>query len=339
MFLVLGLLLFSVIRQRRLLWFYGASAVMALVFSGFQYGLPRLLELLASYRSDWSLLFLNQNVSFVTLLTQGVFLVLWYALIGLVLFLTLELWSLVSFRWQRLRIIFDRVLRQSWYVVFFGLMTLIMNVFTGILVDGLSQAQLLSVLQLGTLLFSLQFFVRLCDNAYLHTPKLLMEYLYATGLMVLLSHFVTDWLWAFEQEQFFLKSLFLQQMLSFFLVLLLLGILGTFFVRALFASAFFLQHYHRQTTVMRVWTSRILLSQKDRDYRGQRMMMGMGLSLLVGFIFVELILMELYLVFVPLFFLAYFLLFVLLDRQDDMRLRGDIVDKRIESEVSQVFFS
>lgn len=339
MLLVVVFLIVSMVRHRRLAWFYGAAVVMAMVFVALQYLLPEILETLVSYRSDWSLVFLTQNMTALTLVTEWLFLLLWYGLSGLILVLALGFWSLITFRWQRLKIVMERALHQSWFLLFFSVLTLIMNILTGYLVDTLSLGHLMAVMQLGLFLFFVQFFLRLVDNALLHTPRILMEFLYASGMVLLLGHFVSDWLLAFEMEQFFLKALFLQQVFSFFLIVLILGLLGTFFVRALFASAFFLQHYHRQTTVMRVWTSRVLLSAKDRDYRGQRILIGMAVSFVVGFVFLELILMELYLVFVPMLFLAYFFLFVLLDRQDDMRVRGDIVDKRIESEVSQLFFS
>ena len=83
--------------------------------------------------------------------------------------------------------------------------------------------------------------------------------------------------------------------------------------------------------------SQVLLSKSDRHYAHQRTVMGIIVCLFIGAIFLFIALQGLYLVVIPGFFLGYFFLFLLLDRQEDMRLRGDLVNKRIESAVHRVF--
>ena len=116
-----------------------------------------------------------------------------------------------------------------------------------------------------------------------------------TGFMTLFLRFVLDWVNSAYREEFFVKALFLDQLSSFFIAVLLLGFLGTFFVRAFFASPFFIEHFHAQKSLLKSLIVRLFLPMKERNYRGQRMVLGMFLSLLLGFGFMVLLFEEWYL--------------------------------------------
>jgi len=337
---VLVLFVFSMLRNvRSLFWYYLAAILIGVVYSLYVYWNPVFLEALVAYRSDWSLVYLLNNFSFSSVLSLWVYYLIVYGFLAIIIIVTLGLCALLTFRWRRLKIIIERSLSESWYVLLFSVLTVFFNYLLVLFFDQLSFDMLMSWFEVFAFLFCLQFFLRLLDNAYLHTPKLFLEYAYATGLAFLLFRLLALWYDFGVQNQAFAQDLFFQHLFSFFLVILLLGYLATFFVRALFSSAFFLEHHQDKMSVFYVWTSRLFLIPKDKSYSAQRILLGINISIVMSFVFVLFLLKAWYLVLIPVFFLGFFGLFFLLDRQEDMRVKGDLVNERVESSVREVFFS
>lgn len=340
LFVIVVFFVFSLFKNARsLIWFYGASILVAVLYSAYIYWYPFFVEALVAYRSDWSLVFMLNNFSLTSILSQLVYYMILYGIIAITIIVVLGVWSLLTFRWRRLRIILERSFSESWFILFFSILSVAFGYIALPFFEQLSFSTLSSMFELFAFLFVLQFFLRMIDNAYLHTPKLFMEFSYATGLVFLLSHYLLDWYAFTTSEQAFAKTMFLDHLFSFFLVILILGLLVTFFVRAIFSSAFFLEHYQAKTSLLFVWTSRLFLTRRERAYAGTKVLMGIFLSLTVGFILLLMVLKVWLLALIPAFFLGYFVLFYLLDKQDDMRVKGDLVDERIESAVRGVFFS
>lgn len=324
---------------KQLIWFYMAALFTGVFYAFVLQWFPVFLEALVSYRSDWSLVFLLQNPSVSSVLSLIVFFFLVYALMGIIMILLLELWALLTFRWQRMKTLFERALSESWFVLLLSVFTtaLLMVWFTAFgKIDFLIIHRLFAIF---SFVFLLQFVVRMIDNAYLHTPKIFMEYVFSLTIVLVFARFIVEGIASLSDTALLVKVLFFQHVFLFFLSILLAGFLASFFVRALFASTYFLEQHHRKTSVLVSWTSRLLLSSRDRHYSHYRIVMGILLSLVMGFVFEMFAYHEWYLTMIPAFFLSYFALFFVLDRQDDMRVRGDLVDKRIESEVRKVFFS
>jgi hypothetical protein len=340
MVLMLILFLLSFFRNiRSLVWFYVVAIFMAGLYVLALQWFPFFLETLVSYRSDWSLVFLFQNPSVAHVLTLLVFYFLVFALMGVLSIVLLELWSLLTFRWKRMKVIFERALSESWFVLLFSLASVLFG-FVWFTAFGKIDFDILDRLfAMFSFLFLLQFALRMVDNAYLHTPKILMEYLFSMTFIFVLARFFGEGAGLIENATFSVKVVFFEQLFVFFLSVLLTGLMASFFVRALFASTYFLEQHQRKTSMLVSWTSRFLLSSKDRHYSHYRIVLGILLTIVMAFVFELLMFHEWYLTLVPAFFLSYFALFFVLDRQDDMRVRGDLVDKRIESEVRKVFFS
>lgn len=337
--LVLLLVLFSFFRNiRTLAWFSFASLFAAGVYTlGVTYFSP-LLDFLVSYRSDWSLLYLTQNPSIVSFLTLLVFYFLVYSVLAIALTVVLDFWCLITFRWQRLRTILQRSVSQSWFVGFFSLVSVLIPFLWQLLAGNLQQEVFVLLFQFFSFLFLLQLLLRLIDSAYLSTPRQLMEFVFFTSLLFYFGDFSFQAIGFLTNEQVFAQSFFLRQFFLFFLLMLLMGFLGHFFVRAWFASAFFLDHAQRQTSLLFHWTSRLFFSSRDGVHAYRMVFGGIALILFLGVFFLFLAYQGFILILIPAFFLCYFLLFVVLDQQEDLRVRGDLVDKRIESAVSKVFF-
>ncbi len=340
MFLMLMFFCLSFFRNaRRLVWFYVVILFIAALYVLSLQWFPLFLEALVSYRSDWSLVFLIQKLSVSHVMTLLVFYFFVYALLGSFVVVLLEIWSLLTFRWKRMKIVFERALSESWFVVIFSFMSTVFGILWFSLFGKIDFEVIERLFAMSSFLFLIQFSIRMIDNAYLHTPKILMEYFFSMTLLFVLFRFFGETLGLLSDATFSVKVLFFDQLFVFFLSVLMTGFMASFFVRALFASTYFLEQHHRKTSVLVSWTSRFLLSSKDRHYSHYRILLGILLALVLGFVFELIVFHEWYLSLVPTFFLAYFILFFILDYQDDMRVRGDLVDKRIESEVRKVFFS
>jgi len=305
MALMLVLLLFSFFRNvRTLAWFSLASLLTAGIFLLTIRSFPLLTDWLVSYRSDWSLLYLSQTIRASTLLIHFIIYFSIYSVLAIVLILSLGIWSLLTFRWQRWRIILQRAFSESWLVFFFAFFSVLIDVIFGALLPIMKFDVLSGVFQLMTFLFCLQLFLRLTDTAYLRTPQLFMEFTFASGLWMLLFRFVADlvsFLGQTSPTADMAKSLFLNHLFSFFLGVLLLGILAHFFVRTIFS----------------------------RTHKQQKIPLGVVSTAVLGAVFLLLVFGEWYLALIPAFFLGYFLQFYLLDRQDDWRVKGDLMSKRM----------
>ena len=339
LFLIIVFILFSFFRNvRTLAWFSFASLFAAGVYTlGVTYFSP-LLDFLVSYRSDWSILYLTEHPSLVSFLTLLVFYFLVYSVLAIALTVILDFWCLITFRWQRLRTILHRSVTQSWFVGVFSLVSVATPFLWQALAGNLQQEVFVFLFQFFSFLFLLQLVLRLIDTAYLSTPRQLMEFVFFTSLLFYVGGFSYEAISFLTNEQVFAQSFFLRQFFLFFLLMLLMGFLGHFFVRAWFASALFLDHAHRQTSLLLNWTSRLFFSSRDSVYAYRMVFGGIVLVLFLGTSFLFLAYQGYILVLIPAFFLCYFLLFVVLDQQEDLRVRGDLVDKRIESAVSRVFF-
>lgn len=340
MVLMLILLMISWVRNaRQLFWFYMVGLLTAVFYGAVLTWFPLFAQALVSYRSDWSLVFLIQNPSIAHFFTLLVFFFAVFALMGIVMLFVLELWSLLTFRWQRMKVLLERALSESWFVLVMSVLSVISVSLWYVVFSAIDFDILTRMFALYSFLFLLQFVFRMVDTAYLQSPKLLMEYLFSLTLMMVLARFVGEGIGLLSDQSFSVKVLFFDHAFIFFLCVLMTGFMASFFIRALFASTYFLEQHQRKTTLLVAWTSRILLSAKDRHYSHYRILMGVVAAFVLAFFFELLLIQEWYLTLIPAFFMAYFALFFILDRQDDMRVRGDLVDKRIESEVRKVFFS
>lgn len=336
---VLGLIFFSFFRNiRNLAWFSFASLFAAALYTSSIAFYSPLLDFLVSYRSDWSLLYLTQNPSLVSLLTLLVFYFLVYSILAIALTVLLDFWCLVTFRWQRLRTILQRSISQSWFVGFFSVVSVVTPFLWQLLAGSLQQEIFVVLFQFFSFLFLLQLVLRLVDSAYVSSPRQLMEFVFFSSLLFYVGGFIYDGVLFLTNDQVFAQAFFLRQFFLFFLLMLLMGFLGHFLVKAWFASALFLDHYHRQTSLLFSWTSRFFFSSRDGVYTYRMVFGGIVLTLFLGVLFLFLASQGFLLILIPAFFLSYFLLFVLLDQQEDLRVRGDLVDKRIESAVNRVFF-
>src|SRR3990170_852927 len=116
--IVLVLFVFSMTRNLRTLsWYYLAAILSGAVFAFYLHWLPVILELLVSYRADWSLIFLLNNPSLINILTVLIFFIVLYSSLAIMLLSILGLWSLFTFKWQRLRIVMERSFTDTWFVI------------------------------------------------------------------------------------------------------------------------------------------------------------------------------------------------------------------------------
>jgi|CXWL01.1.fsa_nt_gi hypothetical protein len=335
MLMMLILIFWSMFRHiRHLAWFSIAGLLTGFVYVLAGEGFPIILE--------WMFDLLSRQTSaspfVLTILISFFEYVVIYAALALVITLTLVLWSLVSFRWQRCRILLHRSMAESWLIVLFaGLHVLSLFLIGSVFgLEILTPGPLVQLFQMMSFIYCLQLFLRLIDTAHLQNSKVFMEFSFTTGLGMLLFKFLLDWgnflyevtgdpatTLAYEQ------TLFLQQLFVFFLGMMLIGYLACFFVKGLFVSKYFLERRRRLSGLSR-WTLWLLLSGREPTYPRQNIVTGVIVSISVGFIFLLIGFQGWSLGLIPAFFLSYFLLFYLLDRQEDARIRGEIVDKRID---------
>jgi len=330
---------------KKLSWYYLAAVLVGLVLAAYIYWYPMLLEALVAYRSDWSLIFLLENISLGNLLTQFVFYTIIYSILAILILVALGIWCLLTFRWKRAKNILEQSLSMSWFVLLFAVLSIVGSGLLRLFVPELDFLALGYLFEFFAFIFALQFFLRLIDNAYLKTPNLWLEFCFATGLVWLGWHLAWDWLASLLPSRgvflsaissddflsggdFFARELFFDHLFSFFLIILSLGFLGTFFVRALFAADEFVARNRQKMPKAVLWLARFLFNQKESSYAGMRWLLGMLLSLGVALTLIILTLKGLYLVLIPAFFAAYFLLFYLLDQQHDMQAKGQLLEKR-----------
>lgn len=327
--------LYSFFRHIRTLgWFYVAAVLGGAIFMSFFFLLPEVLEYLAAYRADWSLLYLLQTSTVRSLLTEFVLYCLLYSVFGIFLLVGLEAWALLSFSWKRMKVIYLRAVHQSWFILFFSLLTIVLSRLGGSLFTEVSWVSSLNVLFLLFFFFYLQFFLRLLDSARFHVSHLFLEFVYALGFVVLILSFSFDWYAFLVYQEGSVYQLFLSHLFLFFLSVLLLGMFATFVIRSFFISPFFLHHLAKKTTFLSVLMNN---SARELFYTRGYVFLGVLCSVVMGFLFITIYEWELYLFQVLLFFAGFFILFYLLDRQEDMRIRGDLVDQRIQSGTHKSF--
>lgn len=330
----LSFFLFSFFRHLSTLgWFFIAAVLGGFLFVAFFSSLPTSFEYLASYRPDWSLLYLVKTWTLRSLLTELVFYTVLYAVLGILLVVSLELWALFSFSWGRFRVLLRRAIGQSWFVFFFSFLTLSATRLWASVFDA-SWESLMNVLLLLFFFFYLQFFLRLLDSARFHVSHLFLEFVYALGFVILLFRFSLDWYFFLVLQEVSIHQLFLGHLFLFFLSILLLGIFATFVIRSFFVSPFFLDHLSRKNSYLLRWTGSFA---KTTLYTSGYIFLGVVFSVAVGLLFMVVHEYELYLFEILLFFAGFFVLFYLLDRQEDMRIRGDLVDQRIQSGTHKSF--
>jgi hypothetical protein len=337
--LLLFLLFFvSFIRNfRALWWFYGAGVLCAILFLFSSESFLTIVEHVASYRPDWSLTYLVQTFTFESLITEFVFYLGLYGLAGVLLLLVLLMWSFVSFQWNRLKILIHRARDQSWFVLLFALLNISFQ-HLGFLLRGFNDLSFFaSLFQFLLFLFLFQLFIRLVDSAKFHTSALFIEYNYAVGFLFLALRFLLDWNDLLLMGSGSIQELFLNHLFLFFFMLLLLGFFISSGIKAFFVSPFYLEQYFHRSG----WSSTFLKFFQDRKkmYAQAQLFKGIALSSLIGFSFFVLLLSEMYLVLVFGFFFGFFGLFFVLDRQEDQRIRGDLVQKRVHSGHQKSFLS
>ncbi|MDP2691688.1 MAG: hypothetical protein Q8O95_04780 [bacterium] len=330
--LVLAVIVYSFFRNvRRLSWYYGAALIVAVIWGAFVMWVPGFLESLVVYRTDWSLVYLVQAGSASALLSQLVFYLLVYGGLAVGVLLGIALWSVVTFRLERLKSLFRRSFSMPWGVILFSLLSLFLSYLWILLFEGMAFDILISLLELMSFLFVIQYFIRLVDTAYLNTPQIFMEFVWVSGLMMLFVSFLFSWSDTLSSPDLALlsaRNFFFHELFVFFLGVLLLGFLTTFLVRSVFASQFFLEHSFRRIPFLSGFFSRLFSPLHQKAYGDQRVFIGIVVSVFTGFFFLMMVHQQWYLLLVPFFFLGYFVLFCLLDRQEDMRVRGDILEKR-----------
>src|SRR5690606_6377768 len=331
----LSFFFYSFFRHARSLgWFYVAAVLGGAIFMGFFFLLPDVLEYLAAYRADWSLLYLLQTWTFRSLLTEFVLYCFLYSAFGIFLLIGLQIWALFSFSWKRVQVIYLRAVQQSWFILFFSLLTMVLSRLEGILFFEVTWMSSLNVLFLLFFFFYLQFFLRLLDSARFHVSQLFLEFVYALGFVVLIFSFSWDWYDFLVYQEESIYQLFLSHLFLFFLSVLLLGMFATFVIRSFFISPFFLPHLAQKKPFLLG-----IMSTPARElcYTRGYVFLGVLCSVLMGFVFIAVHEWGLYLFEVLLFFAGFFVLFYLLDRQEDMRIKGDLVDQRIQSGTHKSF--
>ncbi|MGE3279207.1 MAG: hypothetical protein AB7J40_05515 [Candidatus Altimarinota bacterium] len=302
-----------------------AGLLSAAVFFSTMVHLPNVLEWLASYRSDWSLIYLVQTVGLKEILTELVFYHLFYGALAAGVVIVLLIYALITFQWRRFLTIGTRVYRQSGCIVFFSVLTCVFQRVWEILFEVRMEA-MVSMLELFGFLLVFQLLIRLLDSARLESPRLFLEYFYSLGLGFLFLRFfflLPGWIMRPAQ----IHGIFFEQVFVFFFVLLLIGLLLSFALRAYFISPFF---HARFRSWYGMFVKRDVLTEKER-FVPYQLIQGLLLSSVVGFLFLLSIFQGWILPLVLFFFAGYFLLFYLLDHLEDMKTKGDLVPQRVHS--------
>jgi len=330
---LVGFYAFSFFRQlKNLAWFYAAGLLGALGYFTLSLHLPLFLEWLTSVRSDWSLAYVVQTMSFQSVVSELVLYHLYFGFLGASGVLILVFFALVTFQWKRLKVFFQRSHRESWFIVFFSLLTFFFHrLLAGVL--NIRIEMMVSVLQIMGFLFVFQLMMRLLDNARLESPRIFLEFYYAVGLGFLFLRFFfvgTDWFSSLGS----IHTLFFEQLFVFFLVLLMIGFLITFALRAFFLSPFSFAQFRPLFPLLK----RSKPSDKD-SYVNAQLAKGLFISMATGMIFLLFVFQGWILPLLMLFFAGYFLLFYLLDHLEDLKTKGDLVTKRVESSHNKSFLN
>lgn len=324
----------SLFRNFRLLsWFYSAVFLCAAVyFFSFGYYIG-FVEFLGSIRSDWSLFYLIRDFSVKSLITEFIFYAGTYGVLGVLIISVLQFWALITFRWNNLKIFFEKAYRQNWFVMFFALFTLIFHRLWFYWLGSGDIGMLQQSFGLFTFLFAFQFMIRLIDNARLDTSKVFLEFTFVSGFIFILLKFSIDWYQYYLSTSGNIHQLFISHLFSFFLVLLLIGIFVLFSIFGFFASPFFMETYFQKRgfirSILRIYP------QPKESYKNYKFLKGVFVSLMVGSFFLLINSLGLILPLIIMFFGGYFILFYFLDKQEDLRIRGNLVEKRIQSGIGR----
>ncbi len=315
--LMLGILLH---RQQKLSWYLVPLLTISMMMAVMNTLLPDFHSWLISTRPDWSLLHAVQNPGFYALTVQLLFMGIYYGLLSLMVFFFFALWSLLSFRWDRFQILWMRGTCESWLVLWFvGITVLLFQVVSlGVPVMTLEYMEL--VLQALGVLFVLQLSVRMLDSAHFQRSQDFLLLNFWMGMLMLTSLWV-PLAYQYQSGVLSFSAMFWQQLLSFFVMMLSYGFLAGFLLSARFSR-------RRRSAESLGWLKQGLYTVIKR--RETLVYMGTFIAaFLVVLSFAVAEYLSLLLLF-PLFFVGYFLLFCWNDFQEDLRKKGWLVQDRRE---------
>lgn len=324
-----GLIIYALLNSaRELLWFYIASIFFAMLFAYFERSFFELLGALTSWNENYSLLSIVSTISFDHVLRQLLVFIGLFFLESVVLFLLVSLYSAFSGHLKRLTFFLRSLSQILWQALSFAFLTTLFFLLQKDLGVTLDAVFLKLSILLISFVYLLQLFLRWMDNAALRTSKIFMEFLYVTGILMMLAVFL-DRLFFLPVENY--QIIFLEHLTMFFLGCLLMGVIGTFFVRAYFSSSFFLDHFSWYIPLMARLVKKYLPLKRVRKellVTEQHIAKGTLLSFLIVFLFMLLLAFHWTLAVIALLFISYFFLFLFLDRQEDMKIRGEVVESR-----------
>ncbi len=328
-FIEVALIVFSFVRHARLLsWFYGASLLLGLLFVGCFFGYSLFLDSIVSAHPEWSLQLLSSFLNVSSILRQLVVYFFLFGLEGLLLTVMLCIFSLASGQLGTLKSFLLRAQSLGWQALFFSALTLFSALLMKDLGVLLTDTVLTQLFEFASFVFLLQLFLRLIDSPYLKTPALFLEYTFVCGLLMTLGRFLLSfWLFSWEgvdSARFF----FFDQLIAFLFSFLLSGLLGTFFVRAYFISPFFLIKISQLVPFFSRLVFRLMGHEFNNPSAQIAIRKGIVLSFFLGFLLLLFLFLEWTLLLIAGFFVAYFLLFLFLDRQHNMMVRGEVVEER-----------
>lgn len=323
---VLSMLGLLMVRQQKLSWYLVPLLSICLMMAYMNSMLPEFHSWLIASRPHWSLLHAFQVPGLYSLTVQLVFMGILYGALSLMVFFCFALWSLLSFRWDRFQILWMRGIQESWLVLWFVVMTVVMLQMVSLFLPVLSFEYLEQVLQCLGVLFVLQLSVRMLDSAHFQKSQDFMLLNFWMGILMLSALWIPLG-YQYQQGVLSFQQFFWQQMLSFFVMMLAYGFMSGFLLSARFARR------QRSASSLGWLKQKVYRVVKRRDslvYIGTFVAASVVILSYAVSHFLSL------LVLFPLFFVGYFMLFCWNDFQEDLRKKGWLVEDRRETEPEQI---
>lgn len=310
-----SLIVAAMIRQgRKRLFASTASVVVAMLYALAMMMTGVWNAWLAHWKPAFSTAFMGSAGTLSFYHAQFLYAMGFFILLGLALTIGLAVVGLLALRFsfaKRILVSLVDVPRQA--LVFAFIWLLLLAVFPFVLPLS-NDVLLLDLLQASSFLLLLQSFLRFIRGSRFERPADLVAFSFQTGLLMIFMRGLSATIW--QDFPFFVAPIavnFFHELFAFFLGLLLSGMIGAFLVRNHFSHLYFSPHGKRQSFFSPGFFGALLLVPNDHALSELRLILG----IILAFFFTAMLVLASFfsslLILLPLFFIAYFFLFAILD--------------------------
>ncbi|MDF2379781.1 MAG: hypothetical protein P1V18_06230 [Candidatus Gracilibacteria bacterium] len=309
-------------------WFHGALLVVSTVMYYALSVFPFAHEFLIQYRSDWSWMYLLEHLSVWNVITLGLFVMASFAVLSVTLLMCLAVYSLFTLRLDRLVVLFKRYYEYSASLVVYAVSMVSAFILLQIFSGGVLFQDVERFFSFGLLIFGLSFFLKSVDSAVFSQPRSLLRFGLVSTAMIVFSWLMHEIIRSDFTQAFPSKTLFVVSLVGFFVGILFGGYYMVAFIHSRFASGPYVDVWLQQQHAFKRALMYFFVAPEQRTFSAQLMNKAVFINIVVGGSMLHLVSGGNFLLGTCSVFVGYFILFYLLDFQQDMLEKGELVQHR-----------